>query len=250
MRAGLSLLVVAGFLCLTIAPRSYATGADAAFAKANSDYAAGRFREAIAGYESLAKDRQWSASLFYDLGNACFRVGDRGRAILNYERALALDPSQPEAQANLGLMRDQARALELTKSWPEEHLAFLTANQYAWLAAAAFWCGAFILGGLSLAQRRPVVWIFALLLLSAICVGSVFAVYAFENGAAGRDVAIVTAKNIQARLATAENTGTVLVLPPGSEIKILSTRGEWIYAALPNELRGWVTANCADTVRL
>jgi hypothetical protein len=63
-------------------------------------------------------------------------------------------------------------------------------------------------------------------------------------------VAIVTAKNIQARLATAENAGTVLVLPPGSEIKVLSTRGEWIYALLPNELRGWIPAHSAESVRL
>jgi tetratricopeptide (TPR) repeat protein len=250
MRAKLSVPLTAVLLCLTIAPVSYAANADVTFAKANADYAARHFREAIAGYESLARAQQWSASLFYDLGNAYFRVGDLGRAILNYERALALDPSQPEAQANLRLVRDQARALELAKSWPEEHLAFLTANQYAWLAASAFWCGAFIVCGFYFARRRPVVWIFALLLLSTICIGSLFAVYAFENGAAGRDVAIVTGQNIQARLATAENTGTVLVLPPGSEIKILSTRGEWTYAALPNELRGWIPTRSAESVRL
>lgn len=250
MRTKLSFFFAAALLCLTIAPVSHAADPNTTFAKANADYAAGHFREAITGYESLAKAHQWSASLFYDLGNAHFRVGDLGRAILNYERALALDPSQPEAQANLRLVRDQARALELAKSWPEEHLAFLTANQYTWLAAAAFWGGAFIVCGFYFARRRPVVWIFALLLLSAICLGSLFAVYAFENGAVSRDVAIVTAKNIQARLATAENTGTVLVLPPGSEIKILSTRGEWTYAALPNELRGWIPARSAEVVRL
>jgi hypothetical protein len=60
----------------------------------------------------------------------------------------------------------------------------------------------------------------------------------------------VTAKNIQARLATAESAGTVLVLPPGSEIKILSTRGRWDYAALPNDLMGWIPAGSAERVRL
>ncbi len=89
--------------------------ADATFAKANADYAAGHFPAAIAGYESLVKSRQWNPSLFYDLGNAYFRTGDFGRAILNYERALALDPAQPEARANLQLARDQARALELAR---------------------------------------------------------------------------------------------------------------------------------------
>jgi hypothetical protein len=39
-------------------------------------------------------------------------------------------------------------------------------------------------------------------------------------------------------------------LPPGSEVKILSTRGDWIYAALPNSLRGWIPAKNAERVRL
>jgi hypothetical protein len=114
----------------------------------------------------------------------------------------------------------------------------------------AFWGGAFLMAALYFARRRPVVWIFALLLLGAICAVSVFAVYAFETGSAGRDVAIVTGKNTQARLATAENAATVLLLPPGSEIKMLSKRGNWIYVSLPNELRGWVPADSAESVRL
>ena len=60
----------------------------------------------------------------------------------------------------------------------------------------------------------------------------------------------MTRKNIQARLATAESAGAVLLLPPGSEVKILSTRGDWCYAALPNDLRGWIPAQSAERVRL
>ena len=51
--------------------------------------------------------------MFYDLGNAYYRLGNFGKAILNYERALALEPRHPEAQANLRLASDEARALEL-----------------------------------------------------------------------------------------------------------------------------------------
>jgi len=55
---------------------------------------------------------------------------------------------------------------------------------------------------------------------------------------------------VQARLATADNANSVLVLPAGSEIEILSMRGDWIYAALPNQLRGWVQTNTVELVRL
>lgn len=244
----LSLLGIAAF-CLTTASPARAQ-AEATFAKANADYAAGHFSQAVKGYQALVDGHHWSPSVFYDLGNAHFRAGDPGRAILNYQRALALQPSQPEAEANLRLVRDQARALELPSTWAEEHLAFLTTDQSAVVAAIAFWSAAFVLAFLLFSRRRAVVWIFTLILLCAIGGGAVCVITLFEKGHAGRDLAIVTGQKIQARLATAENAGTVLVLPPGSEIKILSTRGEWSYAALPNDLRGWIPADSAERVRL
>lgn len=227
-----------------------ARDADAIFAKANSDYAASRFPAAIEGYESLVKSGRWNATLFYDLGNAYFRQGNSGRAILNYERSLALNPNQAEARANLQLVRDQTRALELVPSWMEGHLNYLTRNQYTWLAAGAFWAAAAIFIGLYFASRRAVVWIFALILCAIISGGAAWSVYQLEAGSAGANLAIVTKKNIQARLATAESAGAVLALPAGSEIKILSIRGEWSYAALPNDLYGWIPAQSAERIRL
>lgn len=248
MRA--SFLILA--LSFGLALRSFAVPVDpeSTFAKANTDYAAGQFPAAIKGYEALVESRQWNPTLFYDLGNAYFRKGDPGRAILNYERALALDPNHAEAKANLQLVRDQARALELAPGWFESRLGFLTRDQYTWLAAAAFWGVAAVLCGLYFARRRAVVWIFALVLAGTISAVAAFAAYQLETGRAGAGLAIVTKKNIQARLATAESAGTVLLLPAGSQIKILSTRGEWSYAALPNDLRGWIPAQSAERVRL
>ena len=237
------------FLGLALTTSVFAD-ADATFARANADYAAGKFSEAIKGYESLVATRQWDPSLFYNLGNAYFRGDDFGHAILNYERALALDPGQAEARANLQLARDRGRALELSPTWAEQRLDFLTPNQYAWLAAFAFWGATAILCGLYFARRRTVVWIFALILFGIIALGAGFTIYQLENGTAGPDLAIVTGKNIQARVATAESAGSVLALPAGSEIKILGTRGGWSFAQLPNDLQGWIPENGAERVRL
>ena len=44
---------------------------------------------------------KYSADLFYNLGNVWFKLGDQGRAILNYQRALLLNPRLDEAESNL-----------------------------------------------------------------------------------------------------------------------------------------------------
>jgi tetratricopeptide (TPR) repeat protein len=224
--------------------------ADAEFAKANQAYAQEHFREAIDSYESLVRSGQWSANLFYDLGNAYFRTNDFGRAILNYERARALEQHHPEATANLQIARDEAHALQMQQNWPERCLQFASINQYSITAAVAFWIGAFWLVVLIFARRRPAAAIALLLLAFSILAGAIFAIWQLDRGTKGRALAIVTAENVQARIATADTANSVLALPPGSEIKILSTRGDWIYAVLPNNLRGWIPAKGAEQVRL
>ena len=91
--------LIALFFCAGSAASAIAQS-DVEFAKANQEYAQGHFTEAIASYEALVRLGQWNANLFYDLGNAYFRTRDFGRAILNYERAIALDQHHPEATAN------------------------------------------------------------------------------------------------------------------------------------------------------
>src|SRR4029077_18598822 len=129
-------------LAFGIASVAYAQS-NADFTKANQEYAQGHFKEAISGYEALVRAGQWSANLFYDLGNAYFRVGDFGHAVLNYERALALERHHPEATANLQIARDEAHALELQQSWQERYLQFASVNQYSVAAAIAFWLAVF-----------------------------------------------------------------------------------------------------------
>ena len=222
---------------------------DDTFAQGNQEYAAGQFREAIDHYSALVSRGELSAALFYNLANAWYRTGDLGHAILNYERALALEPHHPETEANLRLVRDKARALELQRTWFDKAIERGTPMQYTIAAAVSFWIGAFALAVWILSRRRRLpAFVFALSLITLSA--SLYGVYALATGPIGQRLAIVTAKATDARLATADSAGTVLALPPGSEIKILNTRGDWTYAALPNDLRGWIPARNAELVRM
>lgn len=223
---------------------------DPAFEKANQAYSEGRFQEAVDGYQSLVQAGRHSANLFYDLGNAQFRLGNFGEAILSYERALALEPRHPESEANLQLARDEARALELRKPPVEKDIDAGTSTQYSIAASVAFWFALFVTARLFFARRRSVGQIALIALSLLVFAGAAFALYTIENGSKGNALAIVTGKETQARLATADTAGSVLALPPGSEINVLSERGGWIYAALPNDLRGWIPARAVEQVRL
>ena len=175
---------IAASLC-ALSISSLSAQADSDFAKANRDFAQGHFKEAISGYEALIRDGQWTANVFYDLGNAYFRTGDFGRAILNYERALALAQHHPEATANLQIARDEAHALELQPSWPERYLQFATVNQYSVTAAVAFWVAAFCLAALIFAPRRSAATISLLLVMFLVFAVAIFAIW--KSNAAAKE---------------------------------------------------------------
>jgi tetratricopeptide (TPR) repeat protein len=211
MKARLLLFfVVTGFATVVLAAE------EGAFAKGNQAYAEGRFGEAAAHYESLVNSGQWNANLFYDLGNAYFRLGDFGQAILNYERALALEPRHPEAEANLQLARDEARALELRRDRIERYASFGTVKHYTIAAAIAFWCAVFLVASLVLPRRRSGGRIALIALSLIVGAASVFAIITLENGIRGNAIAVITGKQIQARFATADTAKSILLLPAGS----------------------------------
>ena len=235
---------------LLILPALASAQATQQFAKANQEYTAGDFDAAAQGYEELVRSRQDTPNLFYNLGNAYFRKKDFGRAILNYERTLTLDPRHPEAQANLRIARDEARALELVPTKMERLLAIATPTQYAVAAAVAFWIFAFSVVVLIFGLRRSRGLVALTMLSLLVFAATALAAWQVARGTNGSGLAIVITDNADARLATADTANRVLALPPGSEIRILSERGDWIYAALPNSLRGWLPAKTAEQVRL
>jgi tetratricopeptide (TPR) repeat protein len=225
-------------------------GTDAQFSKANQEYADGKFREAINDYEAVVQAGEWTANLFYDLGNAYFRTSNFGRAILNYERALALQPNHPEAQANLRIARDEARALELSPDWANRLGRFVTANQSAVAAAILFWAGLFpgVVFLFAPRRRRSVLALSFCALLSAGLL--IFFLITLEHGPKGASLAVVTASDVTARLATADTSASVMALPAGSEVKVSQQRGDWSYVELPNNQRGWIPAKSVELVRM
>jgi hypothetical protein len=77
------------------------------FAQGNAAYASGAMEDAVGSYGRLVDSGVENASLFYNLGNAYYHLGDLGRAVLNYERATGLEPDFDLAQRALALVVEE-----------------------------------------------------------------------------------------------------------------------------------------------
>ncbi|MBY0274006.1 tetratricopeptide repeat protein [Candidatus Binatia bacterium] len=119
------------------------------FESANAAFADGRFDDARGALAELARNDGASPAVLYNLGNAAFRAGKPGEAILAYERALWLAPRDQDVRANLRQVR-KAAGLPEPDDGPWLRLArAATANGWAWLASAGLYVAC-----LSLLLRR------------------------------------------------------------------------------------------------
>ena len=70
---------------------------------ANTAYINGQYADAVRGYEAILNQGMESAKLYLNLGNAYYKQGLIGKAILEYNRALRLSPSDADARYNLAI---------------------------------------------------------------------------------------------------------------------------------------------------
>jgi tetratricopeptide (TPR) repeat protein len=217
------------------------------FEDANQLYDQGKFPEAKERYEKLIETGGGSANVYYDLGNTDFRLGSAGRAILDYERSLVLNPRHPEARANLKLLREKSTARLLPLSWNEQIANNLSPDMWVIFAALAAWVVLFALVLIFTSRGRDnsVRWASAFF-ASIICAMAGVSLWSIARD---QDRAVITAQQTEARLAPAESAGVAEALTAGSQVRVLSERGAWVYCELPGGGRGWVPDGAVERVR-
>lgn len=114
------------------------------FARANTLYEQKEYEAAIETYTGIVRAKVESAALYYNLGNAYFKHGDLGHAVLYYLKAKRLDPSDEDILSNLRFARQFSRVqMEGVQLNPINSFMVSLVDPYrldtlAWLSSAIF----------------------------------------------------------------------------------------------------------------
>ena len=141
-RTPITLLTWTILACAALAPASVRADEpwrEQTFENANAAFADGRFDESRQAFAQLAARDGASVPVLYNLGNAAFRAGKPGEAILAYERALLLAPRDQDVRANLRQVRKAAGLPEADDGPWTRLVRSLTTNRWAWLASAGLY---------------------------------------------------------------------------------------------------------------
>ena len=220
---------------------------------ANAAYADGRYEEAAAGYEALLAESQ-NATLYYNLGNARFKQGELAQAILNYERALRLEPNHKDAQYNLKFAQSK-----ITDNIVEQDF-FLSAwartvrnslREQTWLVLSI---SLFILGLIGillfLLGREPwlrktafhVAW---LALLFSLIAG--LNATSLHQRDALRNEAIITQGVVNAKSSPDRSGTDLFTVHEGTKVTIRETIGEWSNVRV-GQNEGWIRTSCLERI--
>jgi tetratricopeptide (TPR) repeat protein len=231
--------VVLAFAFLAVVAFSFrvqAANAGSAFEQANAAFASGNDRAAITQYEAILKHDGWSAPVLFNLGNACYRAGQFGAAILNYERAQVLAPRDGSISANLRLAREKVGVPASTLNEVERAARILTPNTLAWIGSLALTT---ICLGIGLGRFRPRFSYGKVIVgVAAVTVLAVAASFAIRWPEFNR--AIVITANAPARIAPADTAAESFALKAGEPVTIAKSYGQFILARTPDGRSGWV----------
>jgi tetratricopeptide (TPR) repeat protein len=229
-------------LALTVLPSFAGTSWEAA----NEAYQHGKYEEAKVDYLQLVDGGQYSADLFYNLGNVWFKLGDQGRAILNYERALMLNPQLDEAKSNLHTVLkivgndDQPTIRDQIGAY---------ADYFPLIASIAFWTSVFSLFPAWRKNGRSVV------LWRRLCIvaGSIFFLSAAVSiwigpGAKDRRRALVVDSAADLKYGPAVSARSVESLQIGEQVQLISERGDWTFCRAGTGNLGWILTRKTERV--
>lgn len=104
-------------------------------------YAKGTYAEAAEQWREEISQAGATAPLLAALGNAEWKLGRKGRAMICWERALLLNPYDPVAAAGLRHAQNAGGVERPASSWYEDYARPIGANAWLLLAVGAAWTG-------------------------------------------------------------------------------------------------------------
>jgi len=238
---GIVFLVLAWMMVSSVLAHAFG---EEAFSEGVKHYEEGRFEDAIRVFEEIVQEGDVSITLYYNLGNAYYRRGFKGKAIWAYRKALRLDPRDEDSRWNLEFLkrtlvdreeggRSLTRRIEDIWSRRVSHdetalLFVLVAVLFALSCAGFAWVRT---------ARRFFGNLSRLLLIGLVVLGTLAGVLVYEirfpRG-------VIHETEVYARYGPSGRDTRAFLLHEGTTVYILKSGGGWFFVEFGKTKKGWI----------
>lgn len=231
--------------------------------RGDSAYSADNYALAESLYLQALKSDGSSSLLFYNLGNAYYRQGNLGKAIVNYERALKLDPTNSDARANLDFVNSRITDKQIDSGSYMESIwngtvGMFHADTWAIIALVLF---AIFLGAVAAYIFSSTIILkkasfFGGLIVFVVTVAAVIISFAAANRVNSDNYAIVLPPSSQLSTSPREarsQSEQAFLLHEGTKVEIVdsvftSGEGMWYEVLVGHGERAWVKATEVERI--
>jgi len=244
-------LILTVFLTILFFSELSAQSSQILFESANRDYLEGKYDQAIEKYMQILNNDVQSGEVYFNLGNAYYKLNQYGRAILYFEKAKKSLGSDEALEKNLKLARlriiDKIEPIPqlFLKVWWNEILNLLSIDIYAWITLIFFIGLTFLIAVNILSSRKmnKIIWlvtsIFMFLLI--LFINKVYIFETIQFGIILSDkVSIVSEPNI---------SGTeMFILHEGTKVQALRKSGDWLEIKIADGKTGWLKSETMESI--
>ena len=241
---------------ISVSSVAFAVERDSLWLKANNAYSLGEYNSAVDYYKQIEDKGYMSAKLWYNMGNAYYKLQEDGKAILYYERALKLDPSYQDAKNNLEIAKlktlDKIESVPefILSTWTKDIRNAMSSDNWAYTGIVFFLITAVLM---LLFRHAPQVAQRKLSFILA-CITMVIALIAFifsfnlRSNANSKDSAVVLAPVSNVKSAPNSTGGNLFILHEGTKVEVLESVGGWSKVELSDGRQGWMESKDFEAI--
>jgi tetratricopeptide (TPR) repeat protein len=216
--------------------------------QANEAYSAGDFQKAAELYQSAIKEKGESAAVYYNLGNAFYRLNQIAPALLNYERALLFDPGNKDIRFNLEIAKlktvdkiEPVGKFFLTE-WYDNIRNIRNTDQWSAIAIVCFilFIACLFLFFFSRKTGLKKTGFYAGIGLLTLCIMANIFASGQKKQLTCRNTAIIFSPTTTIKSAPDRSGTDLFILHEGTKVKITNTLGDWNEIETADGNIGWI----------
>lgn len=223
-------------------------------------YNDGNFEKAIELLEKEKNDYKAkgleSADLYYNLGNAYFRNRDIAHALLNYERALLLNPGDRDTKHNIEYVSTfvEDKILIADDFFLTTWLSYLqhnfSANTWATIAVVSFLlligCLFLFFFGKSITVKKTSFYV-GIAMIVLVISSNIFT-YRQKAEIEHRTTAIIMAGSVSIKSSPDINSKELFILHSGTKVRITKEDRRWLEIEIADGNVGWIQRDALEII--
>ena len=218
------------------------------FEKGKDHYKNQEYQKAINAWKGILQNEEVSAELYYNLGNAYYRLNQIGPSIYYYEKALQLAPNDADIKNNLAFAENaRIDAIEplpksVFTSWYENLTSIFTFDGWAILSVscAIGFAALFLLYYFSYTEKKKRLFFASSMVVALLLIGATTMAFLTYNDYTEDQPAIIFANELEVKSEPSLGSSSVFKLHEGTKVQIIAQDREWVRIELADGKDGWV----------